>query len=151
MKELSRKSVFSTVVKLKDRCVHMLATNMYSPELPCGMTRIGMGLYYFHTRKWLSVVPRERIKFFTMEELTTQDLRHATRQIYNHLELSITDQEIENFKQISCGTNKQQSIDYKHDPRLKMREDTRQILEEFFQPYNQMLADLLGDDKFLWK
>ena len=134
-----------------DRCVHMLATNMYSPELPCGMTRIGMGLYYFHTRKWLSVVPRERFHFFTLEELAMQDLRHATRQIYNHLELSITDQEIENFKQISCGTNKQKSIDYNHDPRLKMREDTRQILEELFQPYNQMLADLLGDDKFLWK
>ena len=42
-------------------------------------------------------------------------------------------------------------VDYKHDPRLQMREDTRQILEEFFQPYNQMLAELLGDDKFLWK
>ena len=133
-----------------DKCVDMLFRNMYTPELPtCGTTKLAIGLYYFHTRKWLSVVPRERIHFFTMEELATQDLQHTAKVILSHLELPFT--ESQGFSEIDCGKNTQYKIDYKQDPRLKMRQDTKQILEEFFQPYNQMLADLLGDDKFLWK
>jgi hypothetical protein len=48
------------------------------------------------------------------------------------------------------GSNQQRAVDYKNDPRLAMRNDTREILRSFFRPYNQMLADLLGDRKFLW-
>ena len=135
-----------------DKCVNMVGADVYTPVLPkCGRTRLEMSLYYFHTRKWLSVVPRERIHFFTMEELATQDITHTAKVILDHLELNSTKREMNAFQKINCNKNTQHSIDYKHDPRLKMREDTKQILEEFFQPYNKMLADLLGDDKFLWK
>ena len=135
-----------------DKCVNMVGADLYTPVLPkCGRTRLMMGLYYFHTRKWLSVVPRERIHFFTMEELATQDITHTAKVILDHLELNSTKREMNDFQKIICAENAQHSIDYKHDPRLKMREDTKQILEEFFQPYNKMLADLLGDDKFLWQ
>lgn len=37
------------------------------------------------------------------------------------------------------------------NPQLRMRKDTQEILTDFFRPYNQKLADLLGDDKFLWE
>ena len=135
-----------------DICVDMLARNMFTPELPtCGRTRLEMGLYYFHTRKWLSVVPRERIHFFTLEELATKDLQHTVGAILNHIGLVFTEGEMQKLEKYQCSKNQQLFIDYKHDSRLKMREDTKQILEEFFQPYNQMLADLLGDDRFLWK
>ena len=135
-----------------DKCVNMVGADLYTPVLPkCGRTRLEMSLYYFHTRKWLSVVPRERIHFFTMEELATQDITHTAKVILDHLELNSTKREMNAFQKIICAENAQHSVDYKHDPRLKMREDTKQILEEFFQPYNKMLADLLGDDKFLWK
>ena len=40
---------------------------------------------------------------------------------------------------------------HQNDPRLKMRNDTKVILKNFFKPYNQMLAELLGDKKFLWE
>ena len=138
-----------------DKCVNMVGADLYTPELPkCGRTRLEMSLYYFHTRKWLSVVPRERIHFFTMEELATQDITHTAKAILDHLELPLFSainmgfaaEDLQN-----CNENTQHKIDYKHDPRLKMREDTKQILEEFFQPYNKMLADLLGDEKFLWE
>ena len=86
-----------------------------------------------------------------MEELATQDITHTAKVILDHLELNSTKREMNAFQKINCNKNTQHSIDYKHDPRLKMREDTKQILEEFLQPYNKMLADLLGDDKFLWK
>lgn len=36
-----------------------------------------------------------------------------------------------------------------NDFQLKMRKDTEEILKNFFWPYNQMLAELLDDKKFL--
>ena len=106
-----------------------------------------VGLYYVHTRKWLSIVPREQIRFFTLEELVTRDLKYTAKVILDFLDFG-------DFKVhgslSNCRQNEQSAIDYKHDPRLMMRNDTRQILVEFFKPYNQMLANLLGDDKFLW-
>ena len=116
----------------------------------CGRTRLEMGLYYVHARKWLSVVPRERILFFTLEELATQDLKHSAKVIVDFLEIDSGDLKMHNLLDIHCSKNQQKGIDYKHNPRLMMRNDTRQILIEFFKPYNQMLANLLGDDKFLW-
>ena len=134
-----------------DKCVDVVAENIYSPELPkCGRTRLEMGLYYVHARRWLSVLPRERIHFFTLEELATQDLRQTGKVILDFLEIPSTNNIIREFEHIDCNENQQTVVDYKHDPRLKMREDTKQILVEFFRPFNQMLADLLGDDKFLW-
>ena len=134
-----------------DKCVDVVAENIYDPELPtCGRTRLEMGLYYVHARRWLSVLPRDRIHFFTLEELATQDLRQTGKVILDFLEIPSTDKVLHKFEHIDCNENQQKKVDYKHDPRLKMRDDTRQILEKFFQPFNQMLADLLGDDKFLW-
>ena len=135
-----------------DKCVDVVAEDIFSPELPtCGRTRLEMGLYYIHARRWLSVLPRDRIHFFTLEELATQDLRQTGKVILDFLKIPSTDKVLHKFEHIDCNENQQTVVDYKHDPRLKMRDDTRQILENFFQPFNQMLADLLGDDKFLWK
>ena len=129
-------------------CADLVTADLFSPEFPSyGRIRLEMGLYYLHARKWLSVVPRERIHFFTLEELVAQDLRDTVGVIVDFLQLphphSLPTDELQ------CRENTQEKIDYRHDPRLMMREDTKQILEDFYQPYNQMLADLLGDDKFL--
>ena len=136
-----------------DMCVDAVAPNLVSPELPkCGRTRLEMGLYYFHTRKWLSVIPRSRIHFFTLEEVASQDPTVTADVIIDFLELPRpSGRAVLDKDDLQCNENSQSKVDYKHDPRLQMRPDTRQILEEFFQPYNQMLAELLGDDKFLWR
>lgn len=134
-----------------DKCVDVVADNLYTPELPsCGRTRLEMGLYYVHTRKWLSVVPREKFLFLTLEELIKNDMKMTATTILDFLELDSTILNHRSTVDIKCVENTQKTVDYKHDPRLMMREDTRQILVRFFRPYNQMLADLLGDDKFLW-
>ena len=31
-----------------------------------------------------------------------------------------------------------------------MMNETRQLLDNFFRPYNRLLADVLHDDRFLW-
>ena len=134
-----------------DKCVDVVADNLYTPELPsCGRTRLEMGLYYVHTRKWLSIVPRERFLFLTLEELIKNDMKTTATTLLDFLELDSTVLNRHSTLDIECVENTQKTVDYKHDPKLMMREDTRQILVQFFRPYNQMLADLLGDDKFLW-
>lgn len=32
-----------------------------------------------------------------------------------------------------------------------MLNETRQLLNEFYEPYNQELADIMDDDQFLWE
>ena len=131
-----------------DKCMDAVSGDIYGPDLPvCGRSQLQIGLYYVHTRKWLSIVPREQIRFFTLEELVTQDLKYTAKVILDFLDFG----EFKVHGSLSnCRKNEQSAIDYTHDPRLMMRNDTRQILVEFFKPYNQMLANLLGDDKFLW-
>ena len=135
-----------------DKCVDVIADNMYTPEMPsCGRTRLEMVLYYVHTRKWLSVIPREQIYFLTLEELIGNDLKKTARDVLSFLDLDPAPLKQFNALNIQCAKNQQQTLDYKNDHKLMMRNDTRQILEKFLEPYNRMLADLLGDDKFLWK
>ena len=32
-----------------------------------------------------------------------------------------------------------------------MREETRELLEQFYSPYNAMLTELTGDGRFKWE
>ena len=116
----------------------------FDPLMPiCGETSIFRAFYYMHILKWLSVVPRERFLFLTLEELSS-NMDQTVNMVWRFIG-------IDSFaiKSKYCmGSNQQTAIDYKNDPRLAMRNDTREILRSFFRPYNQMLADLLGDRKF---
>ncbi len=35
--------------------------------------------------------------------------------------------------------------------RQQLRNETLQLLDDFYQPFNEMLADLLQDQKYLWR
>ena len=127
----------------------------FSEELPgCGRIRLEMGLYHVHIQKWLSVVPRERFLFLTLDELS-DNLDQTANRTWKFLNVPYFSEykTIMMAKEVHLtkSVNRQQTIDYRHDPRLAMRNDTRDLLLKFFRPYNQMLADLLGDRKFLWE
>ena len=63
-----------------------------------------MGLYYFHARKWLSVVPRSRIHFFTLEEVGTGD-RATVDVITDFLELPRMTADIDLDTDLRCNEN----------------------------------------------
>ena len=111
----------------------------------CGQTLLSRAIYYIHIQRWLSVIPRERFFFLTLEELL-RDWNLTTNRLWKFIGVS-------SFAVNKCTktTNKQKAVDYKNDPRLAMRNDSREILKGFLRPYNQRLADLLGDRKFLWQ
>jgi len=127
-------------------CALNITYDIYSHELPCGRTTISLAMYYIHIRKWLSVTSRDRFLFLTMEEVikNTEALRKKLWEFMGY------NGEYKPVKASSC-TQMRNKNHYQSDPRLKMRNDTEMILKNFFQPYNQMLAELLGDKKFLWE
>ena len=119
----------------------------FHPLMPkCGVTKMFRAFYYMHILKWLSVVPRERFLFLTLEELSS-NLRQTANVVWKFIGLNPLD--LKSYSECN-GKNEQRKVDYKNDPRLAMRNDTREILRSFFRPYNKMLADLLSDRKYLW-
>ena len=111
---------------LLDKCIHQITFNNFSPELPgCGRTRLAMGVYYAHIRKWLRVISKERFLFLTIEDLVKDDTKASTAKRTQH----------------SCNTNSQSSVDYKKDPVFSMRDTTKRLLNIFFHPFN--IVDML--------
>ena len=138
-----------------DKCIFDITFNIFNGTTgfsKCGRSRLDMALYYIHVHKWLSIVPRERFLFLTLEEMS-KDPNIVARKAIDFLDLpppknvNVADY----VHSCSRSLNAQNSVDYRHDHRLQMRNDTREFLESFFRPFNQRLAELLGDRKFLWE
>ncbi len=92
------------------------------------------------------MVPREHFMFLTLEELLEKP-EEVAKNIWQFMGIP---NDFTGLQQFEASTNEQTIVKYHSDPHLRMRQDTEQRLKEFFRPYSQMLADLLGDKKFLW-
>ena len=139
---------------LLDKCSAKITFNISSKEIPqCGEIRLYSGIYYVHIKKWIDLVARDRLLFFTLEEMKVDAIRVAS-EIVQALGLDptiVTKENIQNATQVNArGKKKQRIINYRKDPSLKMREDTASILEVFYHPFNTLLVDLLGDNRFKW-
>lgn len=132
---------------LLDKCTQEINFNIYTPELPnCGRSRIAMGLYFVHVRKWLSVVSKQEFLFLTLEDLSKNLEMNVHRVLkFLNLKTDISDKSLKATVEL-CGTNPQKMIDYKNNPRLQMREDTRKVLESFYRPFNFLLRQLIESD-----
>ena len=128
-------------------------------QIQCGRVRLEVGFYYLYIRRWLSIIPREQFLFLTAEELHS-NVEKVANDISNFLDLGVHTNSSTLFNVTSpgkkykpnfyCG-NKQSRYDYHHNQSLQMLDETRNILNDFFELYNKNLADLLGDKKFLWQ
>ena len=155
----SLESGYSTCIKqrlhLLDECGTGIIANTFSSDLPyrCGEITLFYGMFYIHVRKWLSIVRREDLLLLTLEELKAYPNKVAGG-ILQFLNLNaLSYQDIDDFvKKVSktAWKNSQHFVNYKTDPRLRMRADTELALERFYRPFNELLAQLLGSEKFLW-
>ena len=93
-------------------------------------------LYYYHIAPWLKVIPRERFLF-----LRTEDLVHNSSltmsKVWHFLEVH------DLLKTATMSYNVNRAV--KH---LKIPSQTKQLLDKFYQPYNQLLARLLADTRY---
>lgn len=150
--ELSRRDYNTCIRKrlhLLEKCSHKITFNLFSTELSgCGRSRVAMGLYYVHVKKWLSVVSRDRLLFLTLQGLAEHPVENA-RMIQGFLGLKPNGAVVKHSVD-SCNENTQSSV-YRHNPKLQMRNDTRLLLERFYYPFNSLLADLTENKELLWR
>ena len=143
--------------KPPDACLLDLYFPISNLILPfCGRVRLEVGFYYLYIRRWLNVIPRRRFLFLTMDELReNSSLLQVANKVADFADLGVRIKSVESLRQEgqeeSMCKNTQLNFDYRHDPQLRMRKDTRQLLEDFFRPFNHKLAELLGDQKYLWE
>ncbi len=136
---------------LLSTCVHEITNERARHE-----SAIHRGIYYVHVRKWLSVLPRDRILFVRLETLKKEPAQIASQVLDffeisgEHNKLAVTDKVVKNITS-GCNTNSKGFIDYKHSPDIKnMLNKTEVMLKKFFVPFNKLLAELLENDQFLW-
>ncbi len=133
---------------LLDTCAQRMSLTMYSSSssMPaCGRLRMTMGLYFVHIRKWLSIVPKEKFIFLLLDDLVN-NLTSSVQDILYFLGVDGgTKGQLKHLAE-SCDTNDQQEIPYKDDPTLQIRKDTRVLLETFYEPFNMLLAQLIGKE-----
>ena len=98
--------------------------------------RLQYSLYYYHIAPWLKVIPRERFLF-----LRTEDLAHepslTMSKVWRFLQLHdlpITEAMFQNANLMAKG--------------IKVPSQTKQLLDKFYQPYNELLAHLLRDMRY---
>ncbi len=117
----------------------------------CGRVglRLTIGIYYIHLLKWYHFYPRKNFLFLRTEDLQNNPTEAMAKATYFLGIDTMPDEMVEEafsqrYKYLSPVTD---------DPSIElvMRNETKQILEEFYAPYNQLLSDLLEDERFLWK
>ncbi len=136
---------------LLTECVHEITNKRTRKE-----SAIHRAIYYVHVRKWLSILPRDRILFVTLDKLKNEPAKVASN-VLNFFEIDhelnqslLTDSAVRNVT-ADCSTNSVGRINYKDYPETKnMLPETEVLLKKFFAPFNKLLADLLDSDEFLW-
>lgn len=131
---------------LLEKCVEEINYIKLSGKLmpKCGTAHLAKSLHFAHIRKWLRMIPRERFLFLTLENLS-KNLSGNAHDMLKFLDLNTevaSDEELIRRTARSCRTNP--TPINMTDPMLRMKEDTRALLEIFFAPFNQLLSELLG-------
>lgn len=117
-----------------ERCTHLSTVNT--------RVRLGVSLYYVHVAKWLRAIPRHQFTFVRTEDLSSFP-EAIVSNLWNFLGLS--PQPLDSLRNIM---NSRANVNKLHADMLPA---TRQLLDEFFRPFNEKLSRLLNDSNFLWE
>ena len=142
-----------------DICTHLSTITL--PRKPqatpvsteCSRVRLGISLYHVHLKRWLKVLPKERLLFLRTEDMSVdpyallervwqflgvkkQSKAELTDILYRHLHSSLLG--------VGQGHNSTMSES------VRMHQETRDLLVKFFQPHNTALSQLLEDERFSW-
>ncbi|XP_035685752.1 carbohydrate sulfotransferase 15-like [Branchiostoma floridae] len=119
-------------------------------ELPsAGIVRLRRGLYEVYLRDWFSIFPREQILVKRLEDHAKDPNKSMTR-VFNFLGLGQYTGPVRKKPEI-FGFQRRNSQKKKYENIGQMLPETRRILNEFYRPYNERLAQLLDNTDFLWQ
>ena len=122
------------------------------------MSNLRPGLYHLYLREWFYVFPRDRFLIIKAESYYKDVYGYITDKVFPFLKLyKITENRtqncIENQKPVHVTSQK-----LRKNPKAvnksysaPMLETTKQLLYEFYKPYNYELATLLIDPQWIWQ
>ncbi|XP_041376875.1 carbohydrate sulfotransferase 15-like [Gigantopelta aegis] len=109
--------------------------------------RIRVGIYHVHLEDWLRLFPRDQIHIIRFEDYI-HDVRQEMTRLFDFLQLRpVSTEEMKAVLKLPV-TNKRPTR--KDGAKIHMKPETRDILETFYRPFNEKLAKLLDDKKYLW-
>ena len=116
---------------------------MFNISIPL---RLEAGMYYYHIAAWLNVFPRSQFLFLRMEDLASAP-NVVMKRVWRFLHLR---SDVVDTQPVSVNVNSWiKSQKYKSS--FEMLPETRKLLHAFYQPHNELLAQLLSDSKYLWQ
>lgn len=126
------------------------ATRGVGSEEACFPLRLGLGMYYFHIVQWLNVFPINQFLFLKMEDLAG-DPYHAAATVWKFLGLRPVKRKSV-LLHLQTRSNEMSWIKSKeYRTKFQMLPETAELLQSFYRPYNNRLARLLKDERFLWQ
>lgn len=100
------------------------------------------GMYIIYLKDWLQVFPKEQFRIVRFEEYISNRERYID-DISLFLGLDVVPDEVRDYIRSMPAANTGVSIG-------GMFDETREMLQDFFRPYNTQLAETLGDEGFKW-
>ncbi|TNN03443.1 hypothetical protein fugu_000472 [Takifugu bimaculatus] len=121
-------------------CVYNTTVNNAMP------VRLQVGLYIVYLMDWLSVVSREQLLVLRLEDHAT-NRKYTMHRVFDFLDLEPPTKEIEAEITESPASNTRRPADKNLGPMLPI---TKEILGDFYRPFNIKLAKVLRNDSFIW-
>ncbi|XP_064648509.1 carbohydrate sulfotransferase 15-like [Lineus longissimus] len=103
-----------------------------------GIMTIQAGLYVVFISDWLKVIPRDKF-YITTKEVYVTNPSKVIGEIFNFLELD----------EVAISSDGQTTT-VNVNAYGPMLSQTAELLDEFYRPFNEALAKLLEDQKYLW-
>ena len=147
------------------RRVHSLAACVYAPEInsvatvstagsnssaskrPVSATtsvRLRLGIYGVFLRDWFRWFPRDQILVLRLEDYAA-DTDETLKRIHRFLGVTTTDGDRPEKREGKEAIANRRYVDIG-----PMKNETETLLREFYAEYNEALAQLMGDRRFLW-
>lgn len=133
------------MIRLFDLCLqentfrHCVAVN-FTP-------RLHIGMYSVHLREWFQRFPRDQIYILRTDEWK-KNVTKEMKSILEFLELPPITEDRMRFILHVENAGVRSSKDKEIGPMLP---ETKELLDEYFETFNEDLVNLLGDEKYSWK
>ncbi|RXN29845.1 carbohydrate sulfotransferase 15 [Labeo rohita] len=121
-------------------CIYNTTLNNLMP------VRLQVGLYVIYLLDWLSVFSREQILILRLEDHAA-NRKITMRRVFEFLQLGPLTLQKEADITKSPASNTRRPANRSLGPMLPI---TKEILQSFYEPFNQRLAQVLRDPAFLW-
>ena len=144
-------TVFTNCLKTTNNSIHECVRQIRFIRNGCRTGHIGkrlpISLYYVHLLKWMQFYPRENFLF-----LRTEDMRQQPHRMMNHITnfLKVDPVSKEQAREWLRREANAQTIYSTDSEKFKMKPETKQLLEEFYRPFNAKLVELTDSKRFLW-